>query len=94
MQEQKLVLIASGEPREGAISIAQDVDVFLSHVRSGQALQYAAMTDRGLWLQMIKGSGRVDGVEVAAGDGIAMTNAARFQFVATEDSDFLLFDLG
>lgn len=93
MQEQKLVLIASGEPREGAVSIAQDVDVFSGHVRAQESLQYAAMADRGLWLQMIKGCGQVDGFDVSAGDGLAMTDTSKFQFSATEDSEFLLFDL-
>ena len=93
MLEQRLVLMASGEPREGAISIAQDVDVFSAHLHSGQTLQYAAMADRGLWLQMIKGAGQVNSLEIVAGDGVAMTNTARFQYTATEDSEFLLFDL-
>lgn len=93
LREKKLVLVASGEPREGAISIRQDVDFYIARVKAGDFLQYEAMPERGLWLQVARGRGVVDETRVEAGDAVALTGVSRVRFSAEVESEILLFDL-
>lgn len=93
LAQKKLVLIASGEPREGAIPVNQDVDLFISRIKAGDSLHYETMLERGLWMQIVRGRGQIDGHKVQAGDGVAVTEVSRVVFNAEQDSELLIFDL-
>lgn len=93
LSENKLVLVASGEPRDGAISVQQDVDFFIARVKAGESLQYEVMPERGLWWQMASGRGEIEGIALHAGDAVALTDTHRVKFVAQADSEILIFDL-
>jgi len=93
LSEKKLVLVASGDPREGAIPVNQDVDFFISRLKAGDSLQYEAMPERALWLQVASGQAQVDGFAVGAGDGVALSGISRVKLGALEDSELLIFDL-
>jgi redox-sensitive bicupin YhaK (pirin superfamily) len=87
-------LIASGKPRDGAVKIHQDVDLYAARLQRGRELEHvAAANGRKLWLQVARGSVVADGETLKAGDGAAWADAANVHVRAEEDSELLLFDM-
>ncbi|HEX6833608.1 MAG TPA: pirin family protein, partial [Rudaea sp.] len=65
--ENRWQLIASGSPRDGAVKVHQDVDLYATRLDAGATLDHAA-AGRKLWLQVARGSVHVDGDTLKAGD--------------------------
>ena len=89
----ELVLLASRTGQDGSLTVHQDVDIFGALLDSGQQVEYAAGTDRHLWIQLIKGRLTVNGTDLMAGDGAALSDEKKVTLLAAENSEFLLFDL-
>ena len=77
----------------GGVRINQDARVYASLLDAGQSINYQPGPDRYLWLQLVSGSLGLNGENLKAGDGAAITNEPRALISAAEDSEFLLFDL-
>jgi quercetin 2,3-dioxygenase len=86
-------LVASGKPRDGAVKIHQDVDLYAARLTATLALHYEPAANRRLWLQVTRGSIEVDGETLVAGDGAAWVNAAALRVIAKDDAEVLLFDM-
>jgi quercetin 2,3-dioxygenase len=89
----KLRLIASGAGDDGAVTINQDARVYASLLEAGQAISHEIDADRYAWLQLAGGSLNLNGTNLSAGDGAAITKESRVEISAAKDSEFLLFDL-
>lgn len=89
----KLGLIASGAGDNGAVTINQDARVYASLLDAGQAITHEIDADRYAWLQLARGSLNLNGTNLSAGDGAAITKESRVEISAAKDSEFLLFDL-
>lgn len=86
-------LIASRTPRDGALKIHQDVDLYATRLGASRELSFAPAAGRKLWLQVARGSVEVDGRTLGAGDAAAWTGAERLVVLAHEDAELLLFDM-
>ncbi|MGH8159959.1 MAG: pirin family protein [Rhodanobacter sp.] len=86
-------LIGSGDPRDGAVKIHQDVDLFAARIHAGRELVHKPEGDRNLWLQVILGSVEVDDEVLSAGDGAAWMTAETVSVRARSDAEVLLFDM-
>ncbi|WP_158753266.1 pirin family protein [Dyella sp. S184] len=86
-------LIGSGSPRNGAVKIHQDVDLYAARLGAGNELEHIPMGSRNLWLQVARGSVEVDGEELNTGDGAAWTTAGKISVRARSDAEILLFDM-
>ena len=62
-------------------------------LESGQHIDLTIDTGRKYWLQVARGEGSVAGQSAAAGDGFAITEENKLTIEASEDAEFLLFDL-
>ena len=89
----ELTLIASSTPREGAVKIHQDVDIYRGLMKAGEETSFTLRPGRGAWIQAAKGSLLVNGNEVGAGDGAGIENETSLTISARAESEFLLFDL-
>ncbi len=89
----RLRLIASGTPRDGAITVHQDVDVLAARLAPGNAVSHALRPGRHAWLHVGTGALDVNGTRLAAGDGVAVSDEARLELRGVEEGDALLFDL-
>jgi len=50
--------------------------------------------NRYFWLQVARGSGKINNITVNVGDGVAITQEKELELIATEDhTEILLFDL-
>lgn len=95
-REQKLnqlKLVVSKTGAEESIAIRQDANIYASVLEKGKSLSFALKPGRGAYLQLIKGSLSVNAKSLSAGDALAVENESALQITATEESEFLLFDL-
>ncbi len=88
-----LRLVAAGDGRNGALTIHQDVELYASLLDAGQRLVHPLRSGRGAWLQLVRGALTFNGERLASGDGAAVVDVPQLDIEATEDSEFLLFDL-
>ena len=71
----------------------QDVDILGALLDSGRSLAYSVQADRHLWIQLVKGQLNVNGVNMEAGDGAALSDEKHVTLLAAENSEVLIFDL-
>jgi redox-sensitive bicupin YhaK (pirin superfamily) len=88
-----LTLLFAGEPREGAVEIRADADVYVGKLDAGKRFTHRPAAGRGQWVHVIAGDLSVLGESLKPGDGLAIENAATLEFQSQDGSQFLLFDL-
>ena len=79
--------------RNGTVSIQQDAELLAAKLKRGENATHQLAPGRYAWLQVARGSGKVNGVVVKAGDGVAISDEPSVRFEPTEQSEVLLFDL-
>jgi len=89
----KLALIASRDGREGSVTINQAADVYASKLDAGQNVTHATGGDRKVWIQVARGSVRVNDVDLQQGDGAALTDETTVIVEGKEPAEILLFDM-
>ncbi len=89
----QLRLIASRDGRDGAIPIHQDVDLFATVLAQGETVSHTPKPNRHAWVQVAQGAVTLNGAQLNAGDGAAVSDEANLQIGAQADSEVLLFDL-
>lgn len=88
-----LTVLASPDARDGSLLIHQDVVLLLGTLAEGESVTYRADPSRGLWVQVITGSLRLDGETLFQGDSARLEDVADLTLTAAEASKFLVFDL-
>ncbi len=86
-------LLASRDGRGGTIALRQDAELHLGLLAPGERRSFDLAPGRHAWLQLARGSVRVNGVALAQGDGARVSEEERLAIDATGDSELLLFDL-
>jgi len=89
----RLRLIASRDGAEGSLTLHQDARVYASILDKGQEVAHAFARGRRGWVQVARGRVLVNGKELAAGDGAALSEEASVALAGAEPSEVLLFDL-
>jgi len=89
----KLRLVASRDGAEGSLQIQQDLAMFASVLEDGQSIAHELPEGRGAWLQIVRGTVSVDGVELAEGDGASFNGAHTINIKSLGDSELILFDI-
>jgi quercetin 2,3-dioxygenase len=89
----RLKLVASRSARDGSLTVHQDADLFAAFLSPGQELVHALGPKRHAWVQVARGALAVNGTEVAAGDGVALSEEPRVVLRAEQPTEILLFDL-
>ena len=90
----RLRLLGSRDGREGSLTIHQDVDLYGALLKPGERVVLELRAGRGAWVQVARGSVTANGQPLAAGDGLAVSEAGPIAIEAGDDAEFLLFDLG
>jgi quercetin 2,3-dioxygenase len=75
------------------VTIHQDADLFITRLDKGQETKHALKVGRHAWVQLARGAVKLNGVELKAGDGAAITKEDEVRVEAKEASEVLLFDL-
>src|SRR6266404_8353593 len=86
-------LVASPDGSDGSLTIHQDARLYLASLSPGEGVAHEINRGRSAWLQVLRGSVNVLGHDLAAGDGVAVTDENNVAVRATTDSEVLLFNL-
>jgi redox-sensitive bicupin YhaK (pirin superfamily) len=88
-----LRLLASGDGRDGSVTIHQDVDLFVTKLEAAESVRYPMRPRRHAWVQVTKGSVILNGKSLEAGDGAAVSDEPELVIESAMSSEVLLFDL-
>lgn len=88
----RLAVLASGDGREGSVSVRRDVSVYGTVLQDSARVTHDLAPGRGAWVQVLRGNVAVDGTPISAGDGIAVTDAPGLHVTAHGEAEFLLID--
>jgi len=88
-----LRLIASGDGRDGSLTMNQDADVYASMLAAGEAVLLDLAAGRHAWVQLVSGRLALNGLALEAGDGAATDGEPTLRIEAKSETEFLVFDL-
>jgi redox-sensitive bicupin YhaK (pirin superfamily) len=86
-------VVASPDGAAGSLTIQQDARLYLARLLPGEAVTHEIEPGRAAWLQVLRGSVNALGHDLAAGDGVAVTDESAVSVRAAGPSEVLLFDL-
>ena len=89
----KLQLVASKSGRDGSIAIHQDADLSFAKLDAGHAVAQPLAAGRHAWIHVAEGEVEVNGVGLAGGDAIGVSEENVLNISARRLSQVLLFDL-
>jgi len=91
----EIKLIASGkaESRNGIIQINQNVDLFVGNLGNDKKVEFVSENSNKIWIQLISGQMSINGKELSAGDGAAITESDILNIESKEKSEFLIFEM-
>jgi redox-sensitive bicupin YhaK (pirin superfamily) len=89
----QLRLIAANDGRDGSVTIHQDAQIYATILDAGQNVVHSLGENRSAWLQVARGTIRLQEVELKQGDGAAVRSESEITIIAHDQAEFLLFDL-
>ena len=89
----KLQLVASKSGRDGSIAIHQDADLSFAKLDAEQKVAQPLAAGRHAWVHVAEGEVEVNGVRLAGGDAIGVSDESVLNISAAKPSQVLLFDL-
>ena len=89
----RLRRIVSPDGGDGTLSINQDVSIYAGTLDAGATLTHDLSPDRHAWLQVAKGSLRLNDQPLGEGDGVAISETDSLTLQGETPAEFLLFDL-
>ena len=92
-KQNRLRLVASPDGRDDSLTIHQDARIYLGNLAAGATVSHDLAAGRHAWLQVLRGSVRVDEQELAAGDGAALSEETAVTLTAVDSAEVMLFDL-
>jgi redox-sensitive bicupin YhaK (pirin superfamily) len=75
------------------VTIHQDADLYIARLAEGQEITHDLKSNRHAWVQIARGDVTVDGRELKAGDGAAISKEEEVRVQGKQNSEVLLFDL-
>lgn len=90
----KLRVVASRDGADGAVVVHQDMKLLAGHFAEGEQQKYTLAPGRQAWLHVARGTVRVNGEQLAAGDALEVSDEAALEISGVKAGEVLLFDLG
>ena len=89
----RLRLIASSDGREGSVSMRQDAAIYATIMDGADALSHPLAAGRQAYVHLIRGSARVNGMQLAGGDALKVSGEEAVRLDGAEGAELLVFDL-
>ena len=95
----KLRLVGARDGKDGAVTIHQDVGLYATMLAAGARASLPLRKGRHAWVQVARGSVRVNGEVLQAGDGAAISDEGQVELAGEgaaksgEPAEVLVFDL-
>lgn len=86
-------LIASPDGAAGSTTIGQDARILATVLGDGERIHHHLSAGRLAYVQLVRGQLDLNGKKLGAGDGAKIADESELQFLASEEAEFLLFDL-
>ena len=91
--DNEFILIGAERGEGQAVTIHQDVKVFVAYLTKDNVLNYCFDSSRRVWIQLIKGQIQLNHEILQAGDGAAVVDEKKLHIICDENAELLLFDL-
>ena len=88
-----LRLVASRDGRDGSVTVHQDVALYAGLFDAGEKAEHALAPGRHAWVHVARGSARVNGLELGAGDAAQLSEEERVVLEGVTGGEVLVFDL-
>ena len=75
------------------VTIHQDANLYIARLDKGAEAKHSLATGRHAWVQIARGAVQLNGTELKAGDGAAISAESEIRIEAIDPSEVLLFDL-
>jgi quercetin 2,3-dioxygenase len=89
----RLRLIASPDGRDGSVKIRQDNELYATVLGKGDTVKHALKADRHAYVQVARGSVKLNGKDLDEGDGAAISSEKSVELTGVDNAEVLLFDL-
>jgi quercetin 2,3-dioxygenase len=89
----KLRLLVSPDGRDGSVEIRQDNELYATVLQPGESVKHELKPERHAYVQVARGSVKLNGQALEAGDGAAISGEKALQLTGVEDAEVLVFDL-
>jgi quercetin 2,3-dioxygenase len=89
----RLRLVASPDGQDGSITIHTDARLYVGLFDQRTAAELSVPKGRHAWVQVARGKARVNGYQLAAGDGAALSEEPTVQLEGVDSAEVLVFDL-
>ena len=89
----KLRLVASPDGRNGSVKIRQDNELYAALLSDGETVKHELKPERHAYVQVARGSVKLNGTKLEEGDGAAISNEKVVELTGVKDAEVLLFDL-
>lgn len=89
----RLQAVASGDGVDGSMTIHQDVRLYAGLFDGDESATLELAPGRRAWVHVARGSLTVNGVALAAGDAVAISDETRVALSGGDNAEVLVFDL-
>ncbi len=89
----RLRLVASPDGRDGSLTVHTDAALYTGILNAGQTVRHSLAPGRHAWVQVARGTIALNGTELRAGDGAALSGETELELSASAPSEILVFDL-
>ncbi|MBF5045328.1 pirin family protein [Aggregicoccus sp. 17bor-14] len=86
-------VLVSPDAREGSLKVHQDMSLHGTLLGRGEKAEYTLAPGRHAWVQLARGKATLNGLQLKAGDGVAVSDESKLVLEASEPVEALLFDL-
>jgi redox-sensitive bicupin YhaK (pirin superfamily) len=89
----RLRLVASTDGRDGSVTIHSDAALYAGVFEAGQTAELALADQRHAWVHVVRGTARVNGSELTAGDAVGLSGERTVRIEGIDGVEVLVFDL-
>lgn len=93
MEKNRLVAVASGEEKAGALSMQTDATIYLAEMEAGKSLEHKIKSSRGVFVYLTKGNIAINKTTLAPGDQARISEEDMITVDAQSSAKFVLIDV-
>jgi hypothetical protein len=92
-RKNNLLLVVSGNKKDGVVFINQDAKIFLSDLEKGNFVSHNTKSERGIYVHVAEGEIEINSKVLKYGDAAKITHEDKVKITSLADSKIILFDL-
>ncbi|QDS91700.1 Quercetin 2,3-dioxygenase [Roseimaritima multifibrata] len=89
----RLQLVASHDGSDGSLRVHQDARIYLADLTADHEVRFEIPAERHVWLQVLRGSVRVNGQTLETSDAAAVSDERALLLQTDGQAELMLFDL-